>query len=43
MKKADSRQKGRTKGEKTPIRIMVILDVKRKRLDAKNIRDKMGD
>lgn len=36
MKKADSRQKGRTKGEETPISVMVKLERTgngRKRLD----------
>lgn len=44
MKKADSRQKGRTKGEETPISVMVNLekDNRRKRRDDHNKRGNGG-
>lgn len=44
MKKADSRQKGRTKGEETPISVMVNLekDNRRQRLDDYNKRVNRG-
>lgn len=44
MKKADSRQKGRTKGKETPISVMVNLekDNRRQRLDDYNKRGNRG-